>query len=262
VVPDIPERGNHVAFKFFNLELRRAISLPFRGDERWTRLLQGGFLFGLMLLPLFAKGMQLWLYVPLALGSLVISTGYVLRVMEQEVTAKPDALPRELPSMSNWGELFSSGLTALGLVSIYLGGFATVALLTRLFTGLPLFDLVHLDKDGGPAGIVTVVFMMVGAVLLIGYIPAMLVGYSKERTFRSGFHVWTYLKVAFHPDRDGFYAMLWPWLLLHLDLILIITVVLFPPALFVTQVFWANLWGQTYRRATAPKQQPETKEEK
>ena len=262
MVPGIPERGNHVAFKLSNLELRRAISLPFRGNERWIRLLQGGFLFSLMLLPLLAQGTQLWLYIPLALGALVVSTGYALRVMEQEVNAKPDALPRELPSMNNWGELFTSGLKALGLVSIYLGGFAALVFLIRLLTGLPLFELNHFEKSGEATQLITVMFMIVGSVLLVAYLPAMLVGFSKEKTFRSGFHGWTYLKVGFGSDRDSFYAMLWPWLLVHLDLLLIVTIVLFPPALFVTQVFWANLVAQAYRRATAPKQQPEKKEEK
>lgn len=248
-----------MAFKLTDLEVRRALKLPFSGQGAWSRILLGG---GIWLIPMLAAYLNPWAGAALAVLSLLITAGYCLRVAQQETNSTAEDRPRQLPAMDNFEELFVSGLKVVSLVAVYAASFAAVAMLTKYFSGLPLFDMDHLKEHGEPTGLITTLFMMAGGFLAVGYLPAMCVHYARERTFKSGFHAWTILKVEFPSGRASCDAMLASYLAFVMTLPFACTGILFPPALFVAQLLAANFWGQAYRLSRFPEKKPGSTEGK
>lgn len=232
--------------KLTNLEFKRALLMPFKGEGWTTRIALGTLVW---LAPLLCCFVDTWLAIGVLLNVLILTTGYCMLVMEQEVSAAPDKLPTSLPNATGFDELFAKGGKILSLSVLYLGGLFSLGYMLRILTGLPLFELSRMNELDRTSYGITVAFLGLGGFMLIGYLPAMAANIAREKTWKAGFHAWRIIKVMFH-ERDGFYASMAMWVLLHLALPLFL---FFPPLLFVAQVISANLWGQAYRVARAPK---------
>ncbi len=231
-----------------SLDIKRAFRMTWSSQLWFQKILIGG-LFCLVAgaasryIPHFGGLIQM----------LIMSfvTGYNVLVMAQETRAEAGAVPQSLPEWANWGDLFKKGILLVGLTTIYSVLFYIVATMGLVFVGgaSALEAMAH-GADIPVALAVYGLFALAAGLFFFGvFVPLMSVHYAHEARFSAGFQMGKIMsKATAHPG-NVFKALLVTLGVAVLTVLVSLTVIAAPFAVFTAEVIISNVWGQVYRCA-------------
>jgi len=232
-----------------NLDINRAVRMTWTGDRWFEKILIGV----LVWIVASAVGRLPGIGGLAHLLVLSLATGYAVSVMRQESHAAADALPRSLPEWKDWQDLLKDGLVITALHTLY--GLVLVLLFALAVGALGAGRLVTQYLGGHdvalPAAVVliAVAFGMAGLLLYGLFIPMMTAHYAHERRLSAVFEFGTIFGKLFANLGNVALAVLTAIGLAVATVILALTVIGMPIAIFMSQVILADVWAQVYRQA-------------
>lgn len=230
-----------------NLQPGRSWALIF-SDRNWFEKVLVG-----VLIWLAAVGVA---YIPVVgqiLDTFILAfiAGYSVKVMREETGASADRLPVEMPVWTDFMQLFKDGILLTIGQTVY-GVLLVVAfLLLMTATGgyAVLADAMAGETVVLPAAVLLagIAFAVFAAFVGLIYIPVMSAHFAHEGRFLAMFDLATILRRSFSGIGKIIVIMFLTAVVAFLIFLAGITVIAFPFAVFIGQVFLSHLWAQHYR---------------
>ncbi len=232
-----------------NLDIKRALQISFKGEHWFQNVLIG------VVLVVLGMAVSQVPHVGAFLNLLVMSVGlgYTVKVMRQEATAAPAALPAALPEWSDWTGLVKDGILLTLANFIYTLGIGTLFFLATAMLGATATVSHAMAGEAvqisGGLLVLLLFFGFAALVLFALFMPLMAVHYAHENRFGACFEVGKIFSRLFNNFGQVILAVVCLIGLTFLTVLLSMTVILQPVAIFLAQVISANIWAQVYRNA-------------